>query len=119
MKNILLLDDDPVIHELVSKIVTSLSYNFFSAFTAREAQVIIDNNIIDFSICDLFLEGDYGDKLSNDFIRQILEPKNIQYCRLTSAPNLIPSDCKGVAILDKREFYQDDIILYEVLSNLE
>lgn len=118
MKNVLLLDDDQIIHQLVSKVVNSLSYNFFSAFTPDEAIVFLEKNTIDFAICDLFLEGDFGDKLSNDFIKNNLVPRNITYCRLTSAPRLVPEDCRGVVVLDKREFYNDDIKLYELLTKL-
>lgn len=118
MKNILLLDDDPVIHQLVGKVVVSLSYGFFPCLTAAEAEEILGKEKIDFVICDLFLEGDFGDKLSNDFIRNIVVPRQLPFCRFTSAPSQVPEDCIGLALIDKREVYADDTKLYQVLTSL-
>ncbi len=115
MKNILLLDDDPLIHQLVRSVVTSLSFQLFSALTVAEATKFVTEQKIEFAVCDLFLEGDLGDQLSNNFIREVLVPNKISYCRLTSAPSLVPEDCRGINVIDKSKFYQSEMELYEVL----
>ncbi|HMO16938.1 MAG TPA: hypothetical protein PKA63_00965 [Oligoflexia bacterium] len=123
MKKILLLDDDKYLLSSLSTLLSSWGYNPLCFTNVEDAESYIrggEENKVDFAIVDLFLLGARGDALSNGFIRNEILPKGIPYLRLTSAPDLVPKDLIGFAILDKREIELDftplKFILEEVLS---
>lgn len=115
LKNFLILDDDPMIHELVKPLLSEL-FKLFHAYNVDDANKIVEKESIDFVISDLFLEGDTGDELSNNFIRNKVIPLAIPYCRMTSAPRLVPPDCQGLGIVDKREVFNNKNLLLDLLA---
>ena len=117
LKKILLLDDDPMIHELVKSLFNDL-YLLFHAYCIDDAKNILTGETISFVISDLFLDGDLGDELSNNFIRQSIIPSGIPYCRMTSAPNLVPKDCEGIGIIDKRIVFNNKTQLLDFLAGI-
>lgn len=118
MKTILLLDDDPMIHEIVRSIVDLTKFNLKNAMNVEEARTYLQAEDINFVICDLFLNGDLGDELSNGFIREHVKVRWTPYCRLTSAPRLVPEDCVGLRIIDKRNVYNDTSLLIDLLKDI-
>ncbi len=118
MKTILLLDDDPMIHEIVRSIIDLSFFNLKYAITVEEARNFLREEDVKFVICDLFLNGDLGDELSNGFIREHVKVLGIPYCRLTSAPRLVPEDCVGLRIIDKRNVYNDTSLLLDLLKDI-
>lgn len=100
-QRILLLDDDPTLLRALSELLEENSYQVSAALNVARAIATLSSNP-DFAIVDLFLAGDKGDALSNDFIRDHLVPRKIPYGRLTSAPRLVPKEYSGEWVLDKR-----------------
>ncbi len=101
---VLHLDDDK---DLLADVRTALEEAGLSVFSAPNVDVaadIVTGHKINFAVVDLFLEGDDGEELSNDFIRNILMPRGIPFGRMTSAPGLVGEDVAGRWILPKGVF---------------
>jgi len=113
-RDILLLDDSPTLLSEVAKILSAEGFNPLQAQTADQAALHLKNHSIDFAVVDLFLDGDRGDELSNDFVREYLT--NIPYVRLTSAPQLVPTELSGLGIISKQEFVYDTSVLIDVIN---
>jgi len=112
MKKILLLDDDEYVLAFLTRNLLEWGYHPFAASNVGVATEIIQGGIaqsehIDFAIVDLFLLGARGDHLSNGFITEVLLPANVPYGRLTSAPDLVPSELMGEFVFDKRQLEND------------
>lgn len=115
---ILLLDDDQFVHVRLSELLDAASIDYLSFFNAADAErYLIDNRDIVFAVVDLFLEGEKGDQLSNSFIENVLHNKNIPYCRLTSAPRMVPRNCSGVGIFDKRLVFRNPENLIDTIKS--
>jgi len=54
-KAILIIDDDPIIRELLNQQLSSNFYNVFEASKPSEAQKILDDNDIDMVLCDIIM----------------------------------------------------------------
>ncbi len=115
IKHILLLDDDPAHLADLAHAVESSGHIAVPARDVGAAARALAVGI-DFAIVDLFLEGDDGDELSNDFIAQHLIPAGIRYARMSSAPGLVPKELSGVAVHDKRAFRKDRAAFLDVLE---
>ena len=116
MKVILLLDDDP--HHLLElhKTLEDAGYSPISCLDVNAAVAELRKVIADFVIVDLFLSGDSGDFLSNDFIELILIPAEIPYGRMSSAPGLVPKEFAGKFVYDKRKFRADHAAFLALLD---
>ncbi|MCB0359133.1 MAG: response regulator [Bdellovibrionales bacterium] len=105
---ILVLDDDPSILAAVASELNSEEFNVMLASNVSEAAALFRQTPPDAAVVDLYLRGDYGDDLSNGFIRSFLHSDEgqmrIPYLRLTSAPSAVPPEYEGIGILDKRHF---------------
>lgn len=119
MKLVLHLDDDPVLLEEVRDALEAEAFTVFSAANVTEAEAFIAAHQIDFAVVDLFLEGNDGDELSNDFIRAHLQPRGILYGRMTSAPGLVPADCTGCWVMPKAVFRRSPYALGEMIRKAE
>lgn len=115
---ILHLDDDPGLLEEVKEYLSAEGYQVFSAANIVAASHVLSLGI-DLAIVDLFLEGDEGEELSNNFVRYSLETASVPYLRLSSAPGLVPGDCKGCGVIDKREFRRRPQILLEAVIKIK
>jgi len=107
MKVILLLDDDPNHLLELHQTLEDAGYSPISCLDVNAAVAELRKQIPDFAIVDLFLSGDSGDFLSNDFIELILVPAQIPYGRMSSAPGLVPKEFAGHFVYDKRKFRAD------------
>jgi response regulator RpfG family c-di-GMP phosphodiesterase len=118
MNQILLLDDDTSILSEVAMVLDSNEIKIYPCQNIDSAIKVLEdmNKHITFAIVDLFLLGARGDVLSNLFVRKYLEPRNIPYGRFTSAPDLVPEECRGEWILDKRDFYSKPEVLLDMVS---
>ncbi len=121
---ILLLDDDTRHLDEVRMYLEREGYEVFLADTVSAAQKVLEKReaekqegeqAIDFAIVDLFLAGDAGDNLSNEFIRDSLIPAGIPYGRMSSAPYAVPPGYKGLWVLDKRHFWRQPQLLGDAL----
>ena len=114
---ILLLDDDLA---LLLELEDFLAANGFQVDTAPNVEAAVTALAVqpDFTIVDLFLSGNDGAELSNDFIRDHLLPRQLRYGRLTSAPRLVPAQFAGEWILDKRQVIRAPELLLEKLLPL-
>ncbi len=112
MQKILVLDDSSSFLDDISKSLTRWGYEPLLAKTAEEA---VDLLVLEpaFVVVDLFLAGDAGDQLSNDFVRDHLMPSDIPFGRLTSAPRLVPEDFSGSWVLHKYSYLSDEDCLRE------
>ncbi|MCH7973076.1 MAG: response regulator [Bacteroidetes bacterium] len=54
-KSVLIIDDDPIIRELLNQQLTSNFYNIYEASKPSEAQKILDDNNIDLVLCDIIM----------------------------------------------------------------
>ena len=54
-KTVLIIDDDPIIRELLNQQLSSNFYNVFEASQPSEAQKVLDNNNIDIVLCDIIM----------------------------------------------------------------
>jgi CheY-like chemotaxis protein len=120
MKKILLLDDDTSILDEVANLLRAYECDVYACETVPKAEKALATiGSFDFAIVDLFLLGARGDSLSNDFVKDVLETSGVPYGRFTSAPSLVPKDCAGEWIVDKRDFYRSrDALLDQVISSL-
>ena len=108
MSSLLALDDD-------ISVLSSLQDIFFSSGIAvhgflrpeSASKYLVENGAVDLAVVDLFLEGEKGNHLSNEFIFQELIPRKIKYIRLTSAPRLVPMEFVGLGIFDKKKVFQE------------
>ena len=107
MKTILLLDDDPYHLDQLSQVLCTNGYETVPCLNVAAAMSAIGERAIDFAIVDLFLEGNEGDELSNEFIELVLTPASIKYGRMSSAPGMVPKEYAGDWIIDKRAFRRD------------
>ncbi|MCB0325629.1 MAG: hypothetical protein KDD69_18735 [Bdellovibrionales bacterium] len=113
-KIILLLDDDVAHLAEVSRYLEGLYCRALRCRTVAAAEQALAD-APDFAIVDLFLDGDAGAELSNDFIRGSLLPRHIPYGRMSSAPSLIPADLRGDWVLHKRLFWDNPETLLPLL----
>lgn len=123
MKKILLLDDDEYVLAFLTRNLLDWGYHPLAASDVGKAKEIIQSGIdqserIDFAIVDLFLLGAKGDHLSNGFITEVLSPAGVPYGRLTSAPDLVPTDVMGLFVIDKRQLENDATSLKLILLSL-
>lgn len=119
MNKILLLDDDKSILEDIVNTLSFLPIELISCTNAKTAEIELLKNLsnIKFAIIDLFLNGASGAHLSNNFIKDFIIPNKIPYCRLTSAPSLVPKEFSGKGILNKRDYYiRPEILIDKVLE---
>ena len=119
-KNILHLDDDPLVLNELSTIFGAFGIKVFSFTNAEAANDFLKKQEIPISlaIVDLFLEGDQGMQLSSDFIQNVLIPEGINYVRLTSAPRMVPAELRGAAVFDKRNvFRSSDEFVKKIIEN--
>lgn len=109
-KNILLLDDSAaMLHEL-AEVLSAAGFTPLKAQTVELAEKILLEHNVSFAVVDLFLLGDSGSELSNEFICKHLG--EIPYVRLTSAPSLVPEEFSGRGIIAKQDFvYCPDLLL--------
>ena len=54
-KSVLVIDDDPIIREILNQQLTSNFYNVFEAAKPSEAEKIMDGNNIDLVLCDIIM----------------------------------------------------------------
>ena len=100
---ILLLDDDPAhLLDLANTLIRAGFEPLVCQDVSAAVAALADNPVM--AIVDLFLDGDEGAHLSNDFINEHLAPAGIPYARMTSAPSLVPEQFKGAWVLHKRDF---------------
>ncbi len=116
LATVLHLDDDSGILEDVAKFLKLNGYRVLSALNVAVAKVHLQRERVDFAVVDLFLEGDDGEELSNEFVRGELHPRAIPYLRMTSAPGLVPPDAVGCAVLPKATFRKEPEQLLKLLS---
>jgi response regulator RpfG family c-di-GMP phosphodiesterase len=118
MNQILLLDDDTSILSQVAMLLDSSEIKVHPCQNVETAIKVLEDSKINvtFAIVDLFLLGARGDALSNVFIRKYLQPGKIPYGRFTSAPDLVPEECRGQWVLDKRDFYRNPEVLVNKVS---
>ncbi len=88
-ESVLILDDSPDIRSSVNRTLTAAGYEVFAATTAEEAESHLNLFEISFAVVDLYLEGDEGPELSNNFIRNFLIPRGIPYLRPDYYPQVI------------------------------
>lgn len=115
MKTILLLDDDPRHLEELGKFLEENGYDVCSCLNVSQAIRAIGELEVDFAIVDLFLEGNDGEELSNEFVASVLIPANIPYGRMSSAPGLVPREYSGKWVFDKRRFRKEQQEFLKVL----
>jgi DNA-binding response OmpR family regulator len=84
-KKILILDDDPWLLKELGAALENAGYVVLASRNVDGAVQALAQHP-DFAIVDLFLDGEVGSELSNNFIRDNLVPAAIPYARLTSAP---------------------------------
>lgn len=113
---ILLLDDDSSFLRTVSNFLCGRGYECLETQTAFEAAAAVRTRNISCAVVDLFLDGDRGDSLSNEFVRDFLDA--IPYVRLTSAPQLVPPEFSGHAVLHKRRFLDNPARLEELIIEM-
>ena len=99
-KRILVLDDSSQILAEVALLLSRWGYEPLIAQNPEEARCAVEKGV-DFAIVDLFLDGARGDELSEQFIDQVLLPRDIPFGRLTSAPEFVPAHQHGLWILHK------------------
>ncbi len=118
MKTILLLDDD--FHHLddLSRVLVANGYEPIPCADVGAAMLALQQGPVDFAIVDLFLSGNEGDELSNEFIELVLVPAGIKYGRMSSAPGMVPKEWVGEWVLDKRAFRRDSSELIKALEVL-
>ena len=114
MARILLLEDNVRFLAELADTLTSWGHEALSATTPKMASMRMEP-VPDFAIVDLFLAGDEGDHLSNEFIRDVLSPAGVGYGRLTSAPKLVPEDYQGDWVLHKYHYLDDPGKLRDLL----
>ena len=119
---ILLLDDDRTVLHLLKLRFALAKIEVFAFDNAEEARSFIsigtNRSKIKVAIVDLFLDGDRGEHLSNNFIENELVPFQINYCRLTSAPSLVPEEFSGIKVFDKHDALRDVDELYKTILSL-
>lgn len=116
LKRILILDDDPHHLEQLREALEGEGHVVFPALNVKTAALAVQAGI-DFAIVDLFLEGDDGDELSNDFISDTLIPRGIAYARMSSAPGLVPKHLSGCGVYDKRSFRANPSEFLRILAS--
>ena len=107
MQKILVLDDSRSFLSDINVALRRWGYEPLLAETAEQAIELLGQSPL-FVIVDLFLAGDSGDQLSNDFVRDHLMPAGIPFGRLTSAPRLVPKEYSGSWVLHKYSFINDE-----------
>ena len=117
---VLLLDDDQTVLHFLKMNFARHGVEVFAFNNTDQAREFLSTNSnklkIKIAIIDLFLEGDRGDHLSNNFIRDELIPFQIDYCRLTSAPLLVPEEFMGKEVYDKQIVLSDFESFFESLT---
>lgn len=110
---ILLLDDDPY---LLDSVAAVLEGSFFAPLPCSNVDEAIEalKSHPSLAIVDLFLDGDQGMELSNNFIRDYLT--SIPYLRLSSAPSLVPKQFSGKGVMHKRTFRENPMGLIELIQ---
>ncbi len=63
MKTILIVEDEPSIHELLKEILTHEHYSILDAYSGSEALLILQKNTPDLIILDLMLPGVEGEEI--------------------------------------------------------
>lgn len=63
MRNILIVDDDHLIHHMMNSTLKSNGYNVFNAENVDEAVHILQKNHFDVLLTDIVMPGDDGTKL--------------------------------------------------------
>ncbi len=116
MKTILLLDDDPHHLSMLKDCLEDAGYDAVPCLDVMAAVSVLKERPIDFAIVDLFLTGDSGDYLSNDFIELFLVPAAIPYGRMSSAPGLVQKEFSGKWVYDKRKFRAEPGTFLELLG---
>jgi CheY-like chemotaxis protein len=107
MKEILLLDDSQAALALIGGIVEGLGAVALKCSTVPEAVAILQRKTPVLALVDLYLLGNHGAHLSNQFVRDYLMPLQIPYGRVTSAPSDLPDEFKGQFVYDKRLIIDD------------
>lgn len=107
MKEVLLLDDSQSALSLIGGVVEGLGVGTIRCCTVMEAAAALQRKTPIFALVDLYLLGDRGAHLSNQFIREFLIPASIPYGRVTSAPREVPPDLTGLLVYDKRQIPDD------------
>jgi DNA-binding NtrC family response regulator len=116
LPHILLLDDDEIHVEHLSEALERWGYRVTACLNVEAAERALDG--IDLAIVDLFLAGNEGEELSNGFVLQRLVPRGIPYIRLSSAPGLVPKNCAGCGVYDKRSFRREPERFRDSLNRL-
>lgn len=107
MKEVLLLDDSQSALALVAGVLERLGAGALKCSTVAEAVAILQRKTPALALVDLYLLGDRGAHLSNDFVRDYLVPLKIPYGRVTSAPGDLPREFRGQFVYHKRAILDD------------
>lgn len=103
---VLLLDDDPRVLVAMAELCREFGLLPIPCETVIAAQNALEQKPV-FAVVDLYLAGNSGAELSNNFIRDQLVPKRIAFGRLTSAPDEVPREFSGEWVLHKRLLLHD------------
>ena len=115
---VLVLDDDTTFLKTIGILLADRGFTSLPCSSVAQAIDGLTQNPAA-AIVDLCLEGDSGEKLSNDFVRNHLIPAGLPYVRLTSAPGGVPEDLKGAGVFDKRDlWYDDDGVMIQIEAAL-
>ncbi len=104
---ILLLDDSPRALELIGDILGREGFITAGCSSVEEAELFVSQRHPIAALIDLYLLGDTGAELSNNFIQNTIVPNCIPYGRVTSAPRDVPQNLRGELVYDKREITID------------
>ena len=105
---VLLLDDDVKLLSFLGALLEGAGCQVRKTTTVSEAVSQL-SPAPDVALVDLFLEGDAGDTLSNNFVRDYLIARKIPYGRISSATHLLPEDRKGSLVYDKTELRNNPV----------
>ncbi|MCH7827359.1 MAG: response regulator [Bacteroidetes bacterium] len=84
-KSVLIIDDDPIIRELLNQQLTSNFYNIYEASKPSEAQKILDDNNIDLVLCDIIMPEMDGYEFCS-IVRKNKQHKLIPFIFITGDP---------------------------------
>lgn len=94
--NILIVDDEPQVHQVTKMVLRDLEYNdkrleFVSAYSASEAMEILkNNNEISLALVDVVMEEDLSGLKLVEYIRDELDNKKVRIILRTGQPGFAP-----------------------------
>ena len=101
---------------MIGSILDEGGFKTIRCNTVMEAVAYIGRHRPTFALVDLYLLGDQGAHLSNEFIKNHLIPNGIPYGRVTSAPNDLPPDLVGIMAFDKRRLSTEPWLFLEAVK---